>query len=134
MKASTSKLGLAIQLFLLRQGVSLEQLARETDLNADSLSNLIHGRRRFKDDTLRRLADSSLFKRGHFSYKKLRALKALDDYAFDELVLALLEGVRQGQVAAADGQFFQSLRDELSGESLPHELQEKHRAVLELIR
>lgn len=134
MKASTKKLGLAVQLFLLQQRVSLDQLAQEMGMNPDSLSNLIHGRRNFRDATLRRLAATTIFEQGQFTVKRLKALRAMDDYPFDELIMAVLEGVRQGEVEKLPSDFFATLEAEFHREGLPLALQEKQRVLLELVR
>jgi transcriptional regulator with XRE-family HTH domain len=134
MKASSKKLGLAIQLFLLQQRISLDMLAEEMNMNPDSLSNLIHGRRNFRDKTLDKLANTSFFKAGRFTFKRLKSLRALDDYPFDELVMGVLEGVRQGEIDKLPTNFFQTIEAEFQREGLPVALQEKQRVLLELVR
>ena len=134
MKASPKKLGFAIQLYLLKQGVSVDQLAQEMGLNADSLSNLIHGRRKFKNDTLARLADTPTFQKGQFSLNRLRAFRAMDEYNMEELLLAILEFIRQGEVDDLDESLFQRLRQELELAEFPASFQEKRRKLLELMR
>lgn len=133
MKPSSQKLGLAIQLFLLRQGISAEALAQEMGVKPESLSNLIHGRRGFKDETLKRLATTPTFKKGHFSLKRLRALRAMDDYSFDEIILAFLESLRQGAVDELPSHFFQSLSQELAYAEFPEGFAQKQQALAELI-
>lgn len=134
MKASSHKLGLTIQLCLMRQGLSLEALAQQLDMNADSLSNLIHGRRQFKDPLLKKLADTSIIRNGKLSLAKLRALRAMDSYSFEELLLAVLESLRQGAVEDLDEACFARLRAELALGGFPEDVSEKQAALLELIR
>jgi transcriptional regulator with XRE-family HTH domain len=124
MKASHLKLGSTLQHFLSQHGVSLEQLAVDIGMNPDSLSNIIHGRRRFRDITLEKLADTTLFKANQFSLRRLKALRALDDYSFDEIITALTEGVRLGLHEGVDDPLFASIQRELglSGEAQIHPL------------
>lgn len=105
MKPSQLKLGLMIQKYLLENRLTIDDLADELEINPDSLSNLIHGRRRFKDDTLKRLADTQIFKQGDFSYERLRAYRAVDDYTPEELLLALTEYAKDGKLDELSKQF-----------------------------
>ena len=134
MKASTKKIGLAIQLCLMRQGLSLEALAQELSMNADSLSNLIHGRRQFKDSLLLRMAETTILKQGQLSLAKLRALRAMDNYSLEELLLAIVESLRQGAVETLDEACFDRLRAELELGGFPDGMAGKKAALLELIR
>lgn len=97
MKPSQQKLGLMIQKYLLENRLTIDDLAEELGVNPDSLSNLIHGRRRFKDDTLQRLAATKIFQQGDFTYRRLRAYRAVDDYTPEELILALAEYAKDGE-------------------------------------
>ncbi len=105
MKASTTHLGHKIQQFLLENRAQLDDVATEMLISPDSLSNLIHGRRRFKDETLQRLAATSLFKKNEFSYETLKAYRALDEYTPDELAQAVA-------IAISDDSEVLSLSDE----------------------
>jgi len=114
MKPSDTLLGHEIQLFLVRQGATLEALASQMAISQEALSNLIHGRRRFKDETLRRLAATPLFVSGCFSESRLRALRAVDEYAMSDLVLAVVELVKRGGLDSLPDEFFDDIRQELS--------------------
>jgi hypothetical protein len=135
MKASPLKLGLALQQFLMQQGSSLEALAAQMQMNPDSLSNIIHGRRRFRDVTLVKLAETPLFKQHHFTLRRLKALRALDDYTFDELVMALAEGIRLGELETTPQTLFDQLRAELqlSEADQPKHVAEKQHQLLKAI-
>ena len=114
MKPSDTLLGHEIQLFLVRQGATLEGLASQMEVSQEALSNLTHGRRRFKDDTLRRLAETPLFVAGCFSQSRLKALRAVDEYAMSELVLAVVELVKRGALDTLPNEFFDEIRHDLS--------------------
>ena len=114
MKPSDTLLGHDIQLFLVRQGATLEGLASQMGMSQEALSNLIHGRRRFKDDTLRRLAATPLFTLGCFSETRLKALRAVDEYAMSDLVLAVVELVKRGALDSLPDEFFDDIRQDLS--------------------
>ena len=114
MKPSDTLLGHEIQLFLVRQGATLEGLASQMGMSQEALSNLIHGRRRFKDDTLRRLAATQLFTLGCFSETRLKALRAVDEYAMSDLVLAVVELVKRGALDSLPDEFFDDIRQDLS--------------------
>ena len=135
MKASPLKLGLALQHFLTQQGCSLEMLANQMQMNPDSLSNIIHGRRRFRDVTLVKLAATPLFKEHRFTLRRLKALRALDDYTFDELVMALAEGIRLGELETVPQALFDQLRAELqlSEAGQPQHVAEKQHQLLQAI-
>lgn len=113
MKPSGKKLGLELQLYLMRQGVAVEELAQQLGITPDGLSNLIHGRRRFRDETLERLAQTPLLQQGNFTLARLKALRAMDEYGFEELVLALLMYVQQGEIDRLPPDFFDALQAEL---------------------
>ncbi len=134
MKPSETKLGLEIQLFLLKQGIQIEDLARQMGITADGLSNLIHGRRRFRDDTLQRLASTPVFLQGNFSLSRLKALRAMDEYRFEELMLALVECVKQGEVERLPEDFFRQFQDELERAGFPPALADRKHALLALVQ
>lgn len=90
MKPAASRLGQALQQCLRGQREGLDTLAAQTSLSADALSNLIHGRRGFKDATLARLAATPLLQAGGLTLARLKALRAADAYTFEELSLAML--------------------------------------------
>ena len=133
MKSSGTKLGLEIQMFLLRQGKSVEDVAEQMGITGDALSNLIHGRRRFKNETLERLAKTAIFKHGGFTRMRLMALRALDEYDLGQLVLAVAEAVRQGEIERLDGDFFEPIRREMDREGFPPTLADKRLALLALL-
>lgn len=134
MKPSDKKLGLAIQLFLMRNGLQIDDVARQMGITGDALSNLIHGRRGFKNETLEKLADTPAFKDSHLSLTQLRALRAMDDYAFEELLLALVEYIKQGEIERLPKDFFQRLQATLEREGFPPTLASKKHALLSLIQ
>lgn len=119
MKPSAYFLGQEIQYYLLRHSVSLEQLSEETGISQEGLSNLIHGRRRFKDETLQKLAGSATFNKGGFTLRRLKALRAMDEYELSELVLAVLEHIKQGRLDTLPDDFFEPLVQELSRAGVP---------------
>lgn len=119
MKPSAYYLGQEIQYYLLRQRVLLEQLADEMGVTQEALSNMIHGRRRFKDETLKAMANTPLFNKGGFTLRRLRALRAMDEYDLSELMLAVLEHIKQGQLDALPDDFFDPLIDELARAGIP---------------
>lgn len=134
MKPSDKKLGLAIQLFLMRNGIQIEDVARQMGITGDALSNLIHGRRGFKNETLVKLANTTAFQEGQFTLAQLRALRAMDDYSFEELLLALVEYIKQGEIERLPKDFFQSLQATLERDGFPPTLANKKHALLSLIQ
>jgi transcriptional regulator with XRE-family HTH domain len=134
MKPSEKKLGLEIQLFLMRHGMQTEDLARQMGITADALSNLIHGRRGFKNETLVKLADTPAFKEGGVTLAQLRAYRAMDDYGFEELILALVEYVKQGAIEHLPKDFFARLRATMERDGFPPGLADKKHALLALIQ
>jgi hypothetical protein len=96
MKPSKHRLGKEIQLFLIRHGWQVDDMARALSMTADGLSNLIHGRRRFRDDTLARISMLPLFSENAFTLERLKALGAMEEYRFEELLLAVAEYIQQG--------------------------------------
>ncbi|MCE3233829.1 MAG: hypothetical protein K0Q50_9 [Vampirovibrio sp.] len=134
MKPSDKKLGLAIQLFLMRNGLQIDDVAKQMGITGDALSNLIHGRRGFKNETLEKLAETPAFKNSPFSLNKLRALRAMDEYPFEELILALVEYIKQGEIERLPKDFFQRLQATLEGEGFPPTLASKKHALLALIQ
>lgn len=133
MKPSQYYLGQEIQFFLLRQGAQLESLALQAGMTQESLSNLIHGRRRFKDQTLEKIAATSLFKEGDFTLLRLKALRAMDEYDMSELVCAMLEYIKRGELEQLPDHFFETLAVELRRVGLPPALSGKQQQLLELI-
>ncbi|MDX2084266.1 MAG: helix-turn-helix transcriptional regulator [Candidatus Melainabacteria bacterium] len=133
MKRSENSLGLAIQTLMLHQGLSVERLAREMGISADGLSNLMHGRRRFRDETLERLANTPSFSRAGFTLDKLKALRAADEYSLSQLILALVELVRHGAIAQLPEDFFDQLRRELEAGGFPPAHAHTKHALLELV-
>jgi hypothetical protein len=119
MKASSKALGLALQLCVMRQASSLEALAEQVAISPDNLSSLIHGRRSFKDPLLKQLAATPLLEKGNLSYSKLKALQALDTYTLEELLLAVLEAIRQNGLESLDEACFERLRQELAHGGFP---------------
>ncbi len=113
MKPAASYLGQEIQVFLLRQGQLLDAVAQQMDMSPVGLSNLIHGRRRFKDATLERLANTAIFTEGGFTLPRLRSLRAMDDYTVPELLLAVMEQIKRGQLQQLSPAAFQQIRQEL---------------------
>jgi len=134
MKRSPTHLGQALQFFLLRHGASMEMLANEMNISPDSLSNLIHGRRRFKNDTLVTLANTSVMQRGGLTLTKLRALRAMDDYSFEEVLQAMAEFIRMGAVESLPDNFFQQFQAELELGEHPPALAHRKNALLSLAR
>lgn len=119
MKPSQQKLGLMIQKYLLENRLTIDDLAEELQINPDSLSNLIHGRRRFKDATLEKLANTSIFKQGGFTYQRLRAYRAVDDYQAEELILALAEYAKDGKLNTLDRHFTDNIENLLTWGGFP---------------
>ncbi|MGE0200046.1 MAG: helix-turn-helix domain-containing protein [Candidatus Melainabacteria bacterium] len=109
MKPAASTLGLKIQQIMLENRVSVEALAQDICMSPDSLSNLIHGRRRFKDDTLERIAATKAFVASGMTIQKLKAYRAMGDYDFPEIILAFLEYTIQGEVDKLPNEFFEHL-------------------------
>lgn len=134
MKPSKTKLGHKIQQYLLERRYPVEQLAAEMGITGDGLSNLIHGRRRFKDETLKKLAATPIFKEGNFTLSRLKAYRAIDEYSLEEIVLALAVCVRQGELADLDACFFDNLHQELERENFPLSLADKKNALVALIQ
>ncbi|MEB3206247.1 MAG: helix-turn-helix transcriptional regulator [Vampirovibrionales bacterium] len=134
MKRSPTQLGQALQFFLLKQGISMEALAVEMRISPDSLSNLIHGRRRFKNDTLINLASCAIVRNGGLTLSKLRALRAMDDYTFEEILLALTEFIRMGAVESLPDNFFQQFQANLELGEYPPAFASKKNALLSLAR
>jgi transcriptional regulator with XRE-family HTH domain len=134
MKRSGTALGATIQRCLLDQGVSVDSLAREMSLNPDALSNLIHGKRRFHDETLQVLAQTTPIQEAELSLDKLKALRLLDEYAFEVVVLALVEAVRRGVLDRLPEDFFDLIRLELNRDGFPPSLGEAPRTLLELMQ
>jgi len=133
MKPSMTKLGLEIQLYLMRQGKAVELVAEQMGITPDALSNLIHGRRRFKDETLARLAETAIFREGGFTLSRLKALRALDEYGLEELILAVAEAVRQGEIERLPHGFFEPIRQEMDRDGFPPTLADKRLALLALL-
>lgn len=134
MKPSDQKLGLAIQLFLLRNSMQIEDLARQMGITGDALSNLIHGRRGFKDETLVKLANTPAFQEKGLSLTQLRALRAIDEYSFEELMLGLVEYIKQGEIERLPKDFFQKLQAALERDGFPPTLANKKHALLSLLQ
>lgn len=134
MKPSSTKLGLKIQQLLLEKRLQVDDLASAMGITADGLSNLIHGRRRFKDDTLEKLADTPIFKDSGITVTKLKAWRAMDEYSFEEIILALIEYVRQGEIDRLNTDFFLRFQDEMETGGFPADLAGKKRALLTLIQ
>lgn len=134
MKPSAKKLGLEIQLLLLRQGLQTEDLARQLGITPDALSNLIHGRRGFKNETLVKLAATPAMQEGGMSLSQLRALRAMDEYSLEELILAMVEYIKQGEIERLPADFFEHFRATLEHQGFPATLADKKRALLALIQ
>jgi transcriptional regulator with XRE-family HTH domain len=134
MKPSERKLGLAIQLFLMRQGMQIEDLAKQMGITGDGLSNLIHGRRGFKNETLERLANTAALKDGGISLTQLRALRAVDEYSFEELVRAMMEYIKQGEIDRLPKNFFPQILTAMEQEGFPPTFASKKRALLSLLQ
>jgi transcriptional regulator with XRE-family HTH domain len=114
MKPASSYLGQELQVFLLRQGAQLDELARQVGLSAVGLSNLIHGRRQFRDETLQRLSETPLLIDGGFTLRRLKALRAMDDYSMEELIVSVLEYVKADGVGGLPEEFFEEIQQELA--------------------
>ncbi len=134
MKPSEKRLGLAIQLLLMRNGLQIEELAQQMGITGDALSNLIHGRRRFKDDTLVKLANTPALQEEGLLLSQLRALRAVDEYKFEELILALVEYIRQGEIERLPKDFFQNLQASMERDGVPPSLASKRHALFSLIQ
>ncbi len=134
MKPSETHLGQAIQLFLIKQGYQIDALARQLEITSEGLSNLIHGRRRFRDETLERLAQTPIFQQGQFSFQRLKALRAMDEYCLNELILAVVEYVKSGEVERLPKDFFVQFQEELDRNGFPPALADKRHALLEIIQ
>lgn len=134
MKPSEKRLGLAIQLLLMRNGLQIEELAQQMGITGDALSNLIHGRRRFKDDTLVKLANTPALQEEGLILSQLRALRAVDEYRFEELILALVEYIRQGEIERLPKDFFQNLQATMERDGVPPSLASKRHALFSLIQ
>ncbi len=134
MKPSDRKLGLAIQLFLMRNNMQIEDLARQMGITGDSLSNLIHGRRGFKNETLERLANTPALKEGGMSLTQLRALRAIDEYSFEEVVRAMMEYVKQGEIDRLPKDFFEQILSSMEQDSFPPTFANKKLALLSLLQ
>ncbi|MEB3245539.1 MAG: helix-turn-helix transcriptional regulator [Vampirovibrionales bacterium] len=134
MKKSSTYLGQAIQFFLLKHGASMDLLASQMNISPDSLSNLIHGRRRFKNETLVKLAKTPLMASGEMTLTKLKAMRVMDEYSFEELLHALVEFIRQGSIEALADDFFVQFQAEIERIDPPASLAHKKLALLELAR
>lgn len=134
MKPSEKKLGLEIQLFLMRQGMQIDDLARQMGITADALSNLIHGRRGFKNDTLEKLANTPAFREGGVTQTQLRAYRAMDEYSLEELILAMVEYVKQGGIERLPKDFFARFQSALERGGFPPTLADKKHALLALVQ
>lgn len=135
MKPSGKKLGLAIQLFMMRNGLQTEDLAQQIGITGDALSNLIHGRRGFKNETLEKLASTPAFQTGDGpSLSSLRALRAVDEYSFEELLLALVEYIKHGEIERLPKDFFQTLQANMERDGVPPTLASKKHALLSLLQ
>jgi len=134
MKPSSKKLGQEIQLFLLRQGYQVEDLAKEMGITSEGLSNLIHGRRRFKDATLSRLAAASLVKKGGLTVEKLKAFRAMDEYEVNELLLALLEFIKSGALDRLSETVMTQIQDELFSPAFPAMMADKRQILMALLK
>jgi transcriptional regulator with XRE-family HTH domain len=133
MKPAETIIGQEIQYFLLQQGAQLDSLAKQMKLTSEALSNLIHGRRRFKDSTLVNMANTELFTNGNFSLKRLKALRAMGEYEMSELILAVLNYIKRGEVQHLPDDFFAELSIELKKGGFPQEFYEKQHMLLSLI-
>ena len=134
MKPSEKKLGLAIQLFLIQRGLQIDVLAQQMGITSDALSNLIHGRRGFKNETLEKLANTPALQAGGMTLAQLRALRAMDEYRFEELLLAMVEYIKQGEIERLPKDFFQQLQDSLEQGGVPKTLLSRKHALLALIQ
>jgi len=134
MKPSERKLGLAIQLFLMRQGMQIEELAQQMGITGDGLSNLIHGRRGFKNETLEKLAGTPAFQDKGPSLTQLRALRAMDEYSFQELLWALMEYIKQGEIDRLPPNFFQNILATMEQDGIPPAFASKKHALRSLLQ
>jgi transcriptional regulator with XRE-family HTH domain len=134
MKPSEKKLGLELQLFLMRNSMQIDDLARQMGITADALSNLIHGRRGFKNETLKKLADTSAIREGGLSLIQLRALRSMDEYSFEELLLAIMEYIKQGEIERLPKDFFHRLQAAMERSSISPTMAEKQNALLALFQ
>ena len=134
MKPSKTKLGLKVQQILLESRLQVDDLAAAMGMTADGLSNLIHGRRRFKDDTLKKLADTPIITRSGVTLEKLKAYRAMDEYSFEEIILALIEYVRQGAIDRLPSDFFHRFQNEVESGGFPSDLAGRKRALLSLMQ
>lgn len=134
MKPSERKLGLAIQLFLMRNGLQIEDLAKQMGITGDGLSNLIHGRRGFKNETLEKLANTAALKAGGFGLTQLRALRAVDEYSLEELVWAMMEYIKQGEIDRLPKNFFQQILTSMEQDGVPPTFASKKHALLSLLQ
>lgn len=132
MKPSATKLGQSIQLHLLKQGHQVEELAGQMAITSEGLSNLIHGRRRFKDDTLQRLASTEIMTTGGFTVEKLKAYRAMDEYSSDELVLVLIEYLKSGELENIGRVVKTQLKHALFSGDFPAEMAAKRLLLLQL--
>ena len=114
MKPSPLVLGLALQQLLVQQGITLDVLAHQMQMNPDSLSNIIHARRRFRDVTLEKLAKTEVCQKADLSLRRLKALRALDDYPVDVLALAITEAIRLDKLAGLSEELLTQLSNELT--------------------
>lgn len=132
MKPSETTLGQYLQIFLLRHGYQVEQLAAQMALSAEALSNLIHGRRRFRNETLARMAQTPMMRDAGLTLEKLKALRCVDEYSLQEVLLTLIERFRRGEAARLPDTFFQELRRELDQDGFPLAYQRHAHALLEV--
>ncbi|HEY9686450.1 MAG TPA: helix-turn-helix domain-containing protein [Coleofasciculaceae cyanobacterium] len=121
-------------MFLMRHGMQIEDLARQMGITADALSNLIHGRRGFKNETLVKLANTPAFKDGGVTLSQLRAYRAMDEYGFEELILAMVEYVKKGAVEHLSKDFFARFRSTMEQNGFPPALADRKHALLALIQ
>lgn len=121
-------------MYLIQQGLQIDDLAQQMGITGDSLSNLIHGRRGFKDETLEKLANTPALRKGELSLQRLRALRAMDEYSFEELILAMVEYIKLGEIERLPKNFFQQFRETLEQEGFPKALLNKKRALLALVQ
>ncbi len=134
MKPSSKKLGQAIQLFLLKHGHQVEALASEMGITSEGLSNLIHGRRCFKNETLQRLANTSIMTNGGLGLNKLKALRAMDEYTMDELLIVLVEVVKSGQIDQVSLETQAQVKRELFNPDFPAAMADKRGVLLQLLK
>jgi hypothetical protein len=134
MKPSERKLGLEIQLFLMRNGMQIDDLARQMGITADALSNLIHGRRGFKNDTLNKMASTPALREGGLNLAQLRSLRAMDEYTFEELILAIMEYIKQGEIDRLPKDFFHRIQSTMERGGIPPTLADKRTALMALVQ